>query len=227
MISVLRHDDTIPRENDGACKLQDLASIFRSEVTSSSHWSIRTWLSFLQRGGGNKKRFQYCADPSSPENLLYLRAIQGHSGSEKTLRDNVLLPNDFAEHIYHVRRSHDLHSFVQSGLIPGGKMSRKGVMRCFFYSPKSFVDQHKEVEYDLTKAQNCSVQKIGKCTKTTVYGCNLRFAQSKGLQFYQTRSNAIILHNTLPVVCIEKVVNMKSREELYSKCISLLSYRKE
>ena len=48
MVRLLRHDDTVPRDNDGAVKFQDLASTFRSEITSSSHWSIRTWLSFLQ-----------------------------------------------------------------------------------------------------------------------------------------------------------------------------------
>ena len=37
------------------------------------------------------------------------------------------------------------------------------------------------------------------------------------MQFYQTRSNAIILCNTIPAMCIEKVVVMKSREELYSE----------
>ena len=30
-------------------------------------------------GGGNKKRFQYCTDPSGQE-ILCLRALQGHSG---------------------------------------------------------------------------------------------------------------------------------------------------
>ena len=72
MIRLLRHDDTVPREDDGAVKFQDLAPIFRSESTSSSQWSVRTWLSFLQKGGGVKKRFQYCVDPSTPETLLYL-----------------------------------------------------------------------------------------------------------------------------------------------------------
>ena len=47
-------------------------------------------------------------------------------------------------------------------------------------------------------------KKIGKYTKNTVYGCNLR-------------PNAIILLNTLHALCIEKVVNMKSREEFCSK----------
>ena len=45
----------------------------------------------------------------------------------------------------------------------------------------------------------------------------MKVAQKKGLQFYQTRSNAIILCNTWPATRIEKVVCMKSREELYNK----------
>ena len=36
------------------------------------------------------------------------------------------------------------------------------------------------------------------------------------MQFYQTRSNAITLFNTLPAICIEKVIYMKTGEELYS-----------
>ena len=67
-----------------------------------------------------KEEVESRRDPSSPETLLYLRAIQGHSGGKHIdlrLQDNVLLPNDFAEHIFHVGSS-------------GGKMSRKGGMRC-------------------------------------------------------------------------------------------------
>ena len=61
-----------------------------------------------------------------------------------------------------------------------------------------------------------------------MYWCNLRVAESKGLQFYQTRSNATILYNTFPAVCIEKVVIRKSGEELYSQTYhSLPLYRNE
>ena len=109
-----------------------------------------------------KKRFQYCVNPNSPEHFLYLRAIQGHSGGlhvDPTLQDNVLLPGDFAEHIYHVGNSHDLHSIIQSGLIRGGKSIKKGRHAVFFTAVNPmFVDKHKEVEYDLTKPQDCSVQ---------------------------------------------------------------------
>ena len=41
--------------------------------------------------------------------------------------------------------------------------------------------------------------------------------QEKGLQFYQTRSHAVVLYNTLPAACIEKAVYMKTQDELHQK----------
>ena len=35
--------------------------------------------------------------------------------------------------------------------------------------------------------------------------------------FYQTRSHAVVLYNTLPAACIEKAVCMKTQDELYQK----------
>ena len=52
-------------------------------------------------GGGNKKRFQYCTDSSGQE-ILYLRALQGHQGRnpiDPSLQDNVLIPDNFFEYI--------------------------------------------------------------------------------------------------------------------------------
>ena len=49
-------------------------------------------------GGGEKKLFQYCSDSSGT--VLYLRALQGHSGRnliDPTLQDNVLIPNKFRQ----------------------------------------------------------------------------------------------------------------------------------
>ena len=123
---LLRHDDSINREEVGSVKCQDPASIFRSEFTSSSHCSIRTRLSFLRRGGGIKKRFQYCVDPSS----LFYALEQFKPSLEENI--DLTLPDDFAEHIYHVGSSHDLHSIIRSGLIPGGKSVKKGRHAVFF-----------------------------------------------------------------------------------------------
>ena len=79
------------------------------------------------RGRGNKKRFQYCTDPSGQE-VLYLRALQGHSGRDPidlTLQDNVLIPNNFFEYIYHIGRAVNLQSTTNSGLIAGGHNSSR------------------------------------------------------------------------------------------------------
>ena len=53
--------------------------------------------------------------------------------------------------------------------------------------------------------------------ENTVYWCNLKLSQGKGLQFHQTRSHAIALCNTLLAICTEKVVQMKTGEEFYCK----------
>ena len=48
--------------------------------------------------------------------------------------------------------------------------------------------------------------------QNTVYWVDIKLAQKKGLKFYQTRSNAIILYNILPAYCIPKVVRMETEE---------------
>ena len=68
-------------------------------------------------GGGNKKRFQYCIDPSGQE-ILYFRVLQGHSGRypiDPTLQDNVLIPNTFFEYTYHIGCAINLHSITKPG----------------------------------------------------------------------------------------------------------------
>ena len=49
----------------------------------------------------------------------------------------------------------------------------------------------------------------------TVYWVDIKFAQKKGLKFYQTRSNAIVLYDTFPAYCISKVVVMETGEIIY------------
>ena len=82
MIRLLRHDPTVLREEGGAVEFRILASMLHSQSTSSPYLSIRTSLNYLQKGGGAKKRNQYCVDPCSADSILYLRAIQGHSGGK-------------------------------------------------------------------------------------------------------------------------------------------------
>ena len=50
-----------------------------------------------------------------------------------------------------------------------------------------------------------------------VYWVDINLAIRKGLTFYQTRLNAIILQGILPAYCIPKVVRLKTGEVLYEK----------
>ena len=62
----------------------------------------------------------------------------------------------------------------------------------------------------LDKAKDCSIQNTWKLYHHTSYWCNLTLAHEKGLVFYDTRSHAIVFYDTLPAVCIEKVLCKKT-----------------
>ena len=72
------------------------------------------------------------------------------------------------------------------------------------------VDQHEEVDYDLNEPRISVYKNTWTIHQNTLNRCNLKVAQKKGLQFYQTRSNAIVR-------CVEQVVFMKSGKELHNK----------
>ena len=73
MIRLLRHDDTVHREDDGAVRFDDLA-----ELLSQGLRVLRTGqFSILAKGGGQKKRFQYCLNPNSSKHFLYFPSNPG------------------------------------------------------------------------------------------------------------------------------------------------------
>ena len=65
------------------------------------------------------------------------------------------------------------------------------------------------------RAQN--LHNAWKRHQDAVYWVDINLAIKKGLTFYQTRSNAFILQETLPAYCMPKVVRMKTGEVLYEK----------
>ena len=135
LIHLLRHG-SLPREDDGAIEFWRIKDDLQKHFLYCHHWFDEKWKKSMARGGGNKKRCQYCTDSLGA--ILYLRALQGHSGRsliDPTSHDNVIIPNGFFQYIHHVA---------------------------------------------------CAI--------------NL------------TRSNAIILHETLPAYCIPKIVRMGSGE---------------
>ena len=120
--TLLRHGQLL-REEDGAIEFWRLKDDLPNKCEHSQHWSDTMWKSKMAGGGGKKKRFQYFTDPSGQE-ILYLRALQGHSGRnpvDPTLKDNVLIPDNFFEYIYHIGCAINLHAITNSGLILGGQ----------------------------------------------------------------------------------------------------------
>ena len=77
-------------------------------------------------------------------------------------------------------------------------------------NPMYTHQNQEEVQYDLDKHRIPVYKNTWRIYQNTVYWCNLKLTQRKGLQFYQTRSNAIALFSTLPAICIEKMVDMKT-----------------
>ena len=215
---LLRHG-RLPREDDGAIEFWRIKDDLQKYFLHCHHWSGNKWKKNMAGGGENKKRYQYCTDSSGV--ILYLRALQGHSGRsliDPTLQDNVLIPSDFFEYIYHVGCAINLHSIINSGLISGGQnLSNRQTV---FFLPVDPMDKnHKDPDtIDLNAPRHAQyMHKAWKKHQNTVNWVAIRLAQKKGLKFYQTRSNAIILHEALPACCILKVVRMETGEVIYEK----------
>ena len=56
-------------------------------------WTASTWVNSLVKGGGKKKRFQYCLNPYSSNEILYFRATQGHSNCKTKNCCRMTLPS--------------------------------------------------------------------------------------------------------------------------------------
>ena len=112
MIRLLQHDDTVHREDDGAVRFDDLAEKFKAKFDGTSCWPLEAWITFLAQGEDRRKGFSTAGNPNSSKHFLYFPAIQGHSGGtlvDPAVQDNVLLPEDFAEFIYHIGNDNEFH----------------------------------------------------------------------------------------------------------------------
>ena len=186
----------------------------------SQYWSDEMWKSTLAKGGGKKKIFQYCTNPSGQE-ILYLRARQGRSGRnpiDPTLQDNVLIPNNFFKYIYHTGCAVIAHFITNSGLIPGGQnLSKRQTV--FFTSVDPMNKEHRDPnKIDLEAPRHARyMHKVWKKHQNTENWVDIKLAPKKRLKFYQTRSNAITLYDTLPAYCIPKAFMMGTGEIICEK----------
>ena len=102
----------------------------------------------------------------------------------------MVIQSGFFQHIYHIGCAFNLHSMDKSHKDP--KVIDLNVPRHARYLHRAWK-KHQDA----------------------VYWVDIDLAIRKGLKFHQTRSNAIILQETLPAYCIPKVVRMKTGEVFF------------
>ena len=109
-------------------------------------------------------------------------------------------------------------SILQSGLIAGGATQGRDRQTVFFTAADP-MDQNwvEQEEIDLTKPRHAAYQQKWRISQDAVFWVEIGRAQRMELRFFKTRANAIIIHNTHPSMCIERVVSRKTEEILYTR----------
>ena len=103
VINLLRHNRNVNREQDGAVQFYKIKFHLRDYSLPIQNWSDDRWLACLAAGGRSKRRYQYCSD--SMGSIIYLRALQGHSGDsiiDLAMQDHVLITPGIFPYVYHV-----------------------------------------------------------------------------------------------------------------------------
>ena len=148
VINLLRHNQTLQREEDGAIEFWRIKFYLRNHHSQIHNWSDDRWKACLAAGGGSKRRYQYCSDNSGTSSLPPCSS-QGHSGSnliDPTLQDNVLIGTGIFPYIYHVGCTFNLQSIINNGLVPGGQiLSRRQTVFFLLVDPRD--ESHRDPEY--------------------------------------------------------------------------------
>ena len=108
--------------------------------------------------------------------------------------------------------------YVNSRLILGGQSLSK--RQTVFFLPVDPMDRsHMDTDVvDLSVPRHAQyLHNAWKRHQDAENWVDINLAIKKGLTFYQTRSNAIILQETLPAYCIPKLVRMETGEVSYEK----------
>ena len=219
VIHLLRHSQTVQREEDGAVQFWRIKNYLQNQFPQTTYWSDDRWKVCLAAGGGAKRIYQYCTGISGT--IICFRALHGHSGRnliDPSLQDNVVIQSGFFQHIYHIGCVFNLHSIINNGLILGGQNSSK--RKTVFFSSMDPRDKgHQDPEkIDFNEPRRAQyLHSAWKKHQDAVFWVDINLAIREGLAFYQARSNAIILQGTLPAYCIPKVERLKTGEVLFER----------
>ena len=165
------------RSNSGDWKM-----IFRTNLSTLNGGLMMYGRARWQEAEVTIKDFN--TDPSGQE-ILYLRALQGHSGRnpiDLSLQDSVLIPNNFFEYIHLIGCAVNLHSISNSGLIAGGQKSSRDRQTVFFTAVNPMDKDHQDPhKLDLTKPRLESYKQKWKVHPDTVYSVDFQLFPQKRL----------------------------------------------
>ena len=121
---------------------------------------------------------------------------------------HVLLPRGWKELINHKGCSFNPKSILDHGLIAGGKQAKERRQTVFFtpLNPCGKDDEAEAVHGDMTVPRKFHYCSRWRHDQDAVYWRNLKKAQDLVLQFWQTKSNAVIVHDPVLPECIFKVI---------------------
>ena len=206
--TVSRHEG-LHRESDGAIDWCSLLLVLRRDFQNegAGDFSDSQWLSLKHRGS-DKTRFQSCLDSS--EKLIHLRAVQRHSVG--ALVDPALLESlnsTWMEIVPLPRRrflGDALHHASRACRRRKGRQRRTADCLPYCLGPHGHPTRSIRIYRNHERYNTKSKWKM---TQDVMYWINSRIAEDKGLTFWQTRSRAFILYDSVPADCIEKLVSTK------------------
>ena len=201
MIRLLRHGASVPREDDGAVRFDGLVKEFEAKFDDSSQWSVNDWVTYMAKGGGQKKRFQYCLNPHFSKLFLCFRAIHD-------IQEMISLILHWGLHRLHLpRRKCEWNVFNNHKWIHSRRKNLKGKRQSVFFTAVNPMDDDRSVEEircNMDKPRLVPYKSTWRFHQNTVYWCKFQRAQKRGLQFHQTGSHAIVLCNTQLSICVKK-----------------------
>ena len=107
--------------------------------------------------------------------------------------------------------------YIQKSDLDGSKEEslKRDRQRVFFIAgPDDNGQSIKGISVRLGQAKDRTIDQYFRTSSKHGKLCSFELAQKRGLQFYQTRSNAIVLYKSQPAICVEKAVCMKTKERL-------------
>ena len=170
VIKMTRHMILQERESDGAVHWKSMASKLRcaflkdgGDTFSDFDWIIHIWK------GSSKIRFQYCKN--SCDDLLYIRAIECHTGGEviaSELMGHVAIPIEWKEFLF--QRGYSFNTNPRCGTHRCEKESKEGRQTVFFTPWDPWRDEtEEEFDDDLLKSRTIHYQSKWKYSQNVVY----------------------------------------------------------